>query len=109
MMRAETRMMIAYAKEGMAPRDIAHKVDVDQSAVYSALRYARSKGEDIPYFSTRPAEKSAGAKAAPTVAEIVVPLRLHSLLAREAAKRGTTERELAQRILETALLGSVPT
>lgn len=100
-MRSKTKEIVAHAKAGMAPRDIAKKVNVDQTAVYSALKYARSKGHKIPLFCTKPA----GEADVNPMAQIVVPNRLHALLLSEADRRGKTPTELAQRILEAGLLG----
>lgn len=112
-MRAETVQIIELAKGGMQPRDIAHKLNLNGSTVHSALRYARLKGERIPLFQTSAAGSSAEpalgmeAVAAVEAKSIVLPNRLHSLLAREAERRGKTPSETAQRLLEDALLRGV--
>jgi hypothetical protein len=102
-MRRETKDIIALAKTGLAPRDIALKVGVEPTTVHSALRYARLKGHNIPLFSTNsapipPEDQGASQKM------LVVPIRLHTLLTREAERRGKTPAELAQGFLEAGLL-----
>lgn len=120
-MRFESKEAIRLAKEGIAPCDIAHRLGIAKTSVHSALRYARTKGEDIPLFSTRPPAAGASDKNGATtkpeadtapssggpLPHIVVPNRLYALLAREAERRGKTPVETAQRLLEDALLGGV--
>ncbi|PIE13800.1 MAG: hypothetical protein CSA70_03535 [Rhodobacterales bacterium] len=74
--------------------------DVDK--VYSAIRWARTNGEDIPHFRKVKAE----AKSLPASA-LVINARLNSLLLREAERRGLSRSEMAQKLLENALLKTV--
>lgn len=99
-MNALSARVIGLAKQGVPPRDIAGIENVDQEKIYSILRYARSKGDDVPYFRTMP--KRGGPSEPPK--QIVLGLRLHRMLEFAAEKRGVCPNELARDLLEAALL-----
>lgn len=94
------RSIIDLAKQGVPPRDICHQLQIDAGVVYARLRAARKRGEDIPLFTTRPGE----GKRAVTDRHVLLPVRLHGLLLKEAERRGETPSDTAQRLLENGLL-----
>ena len=115
--------IIALAKERVQPRVIALKLGVRQDDVYVTLRRARKNGEDIPVFKTVGAQADRalleaamdklpdeqpcfpeGAKIKFLTPHISIPNRLHCLLKSEAERKGWTTSELAQHLLEAALL-----
>lgn len=113
-MIVNTDKVIAMAVDRIPPRDIAAKFDVPVDTVYGLIRKARSSGTHIPHFNAgKPEPKLAivGVDHARVVDvtsyNLVIPNRLHSLLDSEALRRGKTPAELAQHILETALLSGV--
>ncbi|MBM2294674.1 helix-turn-helix domain-containing protein [Sulfitobacter pseudonitzschiae] len=100
-----TDEILVMAKKRTPPKQIASTLRIHPNTVYQAIRDARRRGHDIPQFKTTRKPKAVDV-VLPTK-QIVLPLRLHSLLAAEAERRGQTPTEAAQRLLEAALLGTV--
>ena len=94
--------IVSLAKKRVRPYLIAKQLGVHVDQVYSGIRRARTAGEIIPYFR----ETKAPATVDPDF-QLVVPIRLFSLLKSEAERRGKTPSELAATILETQLLKGV--
>lgn len=94
---------VRLAKSGVRPKRIAQKLNMHPGTVYAAIRRARLEGENIPEFSKSRLADQPTAEVH-DAQSVTVPLRLHSLLATEAERRGMTNTELAQRLLEDALL-----
>ena len=101
-MTPQTQRIIDLARSNVRPCDIAKTMGIDVGKVYSAIRNARSKGTDIPYFRRFAPSADPATAARP----LSVPLRLFGLLEAEAARRGKTPSETAQQLLEDALLKS---
>jgi len=106
------------AKNRVRPAEIAEQLNVSRSAVYSVIRDARRRGVVIPLFSHHSLKPgvvgnndSAVASGYPclpvTTRQLVVPVRIYSLLEREAERHGLTTSEAAGKLLESALLGSI--
>ena len=117
-MSKKSTRIIELAKQRVLPKDIAEQLGVERGTVYEAIRLARRRGEEIPAFRTWKPEQpfSAGSQkqaepetppASSLTRQIVIPNRLHALLHSEAERRGKSPVELAQRLLEDALLGGV--
>lgn len=108
-MATSRNRIIDLAKKRVPPKRIAHLLNVDQDKVYAAIRWARSNGVDIPHFragSPVGPEKNAETPR-PSTPLIRINNRLSALLNREAERAGVTPSEMAQRLLETALLKTV--
>jgi len=107
--------IVSLALQRVPPAIIAQRLGVHKSTVYDVIRQARRAGTNIPAFSTvskavagEPlAQKPEALGAAQPTRQIVVSMRLYSLLEREADRRGLTPTEAARRLLEKALLGTV--
>lgn len=102
--------VVSLAMARMRPQDIALKLNVSRTTVYAHIREARLAGADIPAFPNGRKGPAENAGAPPPVAQqrhLVVPMRLHSLLVQRAEERGVTPTELAQKMLEKELLGTV--
>ena len=99
--------IVSLAKEGKRPKEIMGLTGAHENTVYGAIRAARKKGADIPHFSSS-RTAAVPAEAARPEHYVVLPSRLHSLLQAEAQRRNLTMTEAAQRLLESALLGTVP-
>ena len=102
---ADHAEVVRLAKSGMKPMVIAHRLEVHPNTVYNILRGARRKGDVIPLFSTsrsNPAPQPSGSSRQ----QISLPAPLLNLLQREAERRNMATTEVAQRLLEDALLGS---
>lgn len=97
--------IIRLAKEGNRPKAIAHALGHHPNTIYDVLRAARRKGDPIPLFSTAKVKETETPVETPVPRQIIVPLRLFSMLQAEADRRGKTTTETAQRLLEDALLG----
>tara|TARA_R110002074_G_C12477019_1_gene660639 strand:- start:1189 stop:1557 length:369 start_codon:yes stop_codon:yes gene_type:complete len=120
-MSKKSTQIIKLAKQRVLPKDIAEQLGVERGTVYEVIRLARRSGEDIPPFRTWKPEQATGtvadtqsdqaeSEAPPTSSltrQIVIPNRLHALLHSEAERRGKSPVELAQKLLEDALLGGV--
>lgn len=117
-MKVDSEKVVKLALSRVVPRDIAAQFNVPVETIYGVLKKARSDGANIPSFlncasvsGSVPAEKVVGVdlavKADVTVHSMVIPNRLHSLLVREAERRGKTPAETAQRLLEDGLLSGV--
>lgn len=92
--------IVDLAKKRMPPASIARLLGCNVDKVYSAIRWARSNGTEIPHFRTVNATPPVRA----SVSSIVINNRLNSLLVREAERSGLSPSEVAQKLLETALL-----
>jgi hypothetical protein len=101
-MAASRNKIIELAKKRMPPAAIARTLGCKVDQVYSAIRWARSNGADIPHFRTVKSDPPR-----PSASSIVINNRLNSLLTREAERIGLSPSEMAQRLLETALLKTV--
>lgn len=105
--------IVNLATQRIRPGQIAQRLNIDADVVYAQIRKARKIGIDIPHFSRRApskdiAAKASGVPAAPVNSTaIVIPNRLHSLLASEAERCGKTQSELAENLLEAGLLNRV--
>lgn len=115
-MTSQSAEIVSLALQRVPPKVIAQRLRVHPNTVYQRIREARQTGEVIPSFKTpsmieaakaRPSARPEEAKASPSTKHIVVSVRLYSLLTTEAARRGLTPTEAAQRLLEKALLGTV--
>lgn len=101
------RHIVALAVSGKPPKEIVRIVGCTHSQAYAAIRAGRKAGANIPYFAKRNQKSKGGQGTSPATDLIAVPMRLKSLLKREAERRNLTETETAQRLLEDALLGKV--
>lgn len=108
--------IVSLALQRVPPKVIAQRLCVHPNTVYQRIRKARQAGEVIPTFKAKPkgpaveaepSERPEKAETSPSTKQIVVSVRLYSLLTTEAARRGLTPTEAAQRLLEKALLGTV--
>lgn len=103
--------IVGLALERVTPKQIATDLSVAIDDVYYVLRRARQNGTNIPKFvphrskAQGPQSKvTGGPETTPTLPQIGVPLRLHSLLISEATRLNKTPTDLAQLILEKGLL-----
>lgn len=117
-MSRKSTQIVELAKQRVLPKDIVEQLGVERGTVYEAIRLARRRGWDIPPFRTwkpeQPLSDGSETQAEPEIPpsssltrQIVIPIRLHALLQSEAERRGKSPVELAQRLLEDALLGAV--
>jgi len=104
MNETQTNDIIALALKLVPPSIIALKVKVPPHVVYKTLFAARAKGVQVPKFSSASRIPDPSVEAAVTTEEIVVPLRLKSLLTSEAQRQGKTPAEVAMNLLEAGLL-----
>ena len=113
-MKSRSAEIVSLALLRVPPKMIAQQLSVHPNTVYQRIREARRAGEVIPAFKTTSKPEAAGdapqpaaVETAPLTKQIVVSIRLYSLLMIEAERRGLTPTEAAQRLLEKALLGTV--
>ncbi|APE43629.1 hypothetical protein BOO69_09540 [Sulfitobacter alexandrii] len=100
--------IVKLAKARVRPVQIAQQLGIHPNGVYEAIRKARAHGEKIETFArTRETSNSTDAVSPVTPRNILIPMRLHSLLEQGAAEHGMTTSEYGQRLLEKALLGTV--
>ena len=93
------------AAQRVPPKAIARQLNVSRDAVYTALRRARRAGMDIPEFSTTRRAPSDPAHSDPSArTHVVIPERLHRLLAQAAEAGGKTPAEVVQDLLEKEFL-----
>ena len=90
--------IVELAKNGIPPRQIAPMVRCKPDRVYSEIRKARSRGEDIPFFRTMSGPRECAASS------VVLPNRIVALLTGYAEARQMTTGEAASSLLEAALL-----
>jgi hypothetical protein len=93
---------IAMRVDGQGPKDIADALSVPLTSVHGWIKQERGKGVEFPPLGTQSANKAQAESV--LTPSIVVPLRLHRLLSASAERSGSTPSELAQRLLENALL-----
>ncbi len=98
--------VISLAKGGTRPKAIARQLSCHPNTVYECIRAARKRGENIPPFGKGVLPETPQPEA-PSVRQIVVPVRLFSLLEKHAERKGVSITEAARRLLEDALLGGV--
>lgn len=101
-MPAARNKIIELAKKRVPPASIARTLDCKVDQVYAAIRWARSNGAEIPHFRSMKTETPKS-----PASSIVINHRLNSLLIREAERLDLSPSEMAQRLLETALLKTV--
>ena len=113
-MKSRSAEIVSLALLRVPPKMIAQQLSVHPNTVYQRIREARRAGEVIPAFKTtsKPevvlnAPQPEQIDTGPLTKQIVVSMRLYSLLTTEAERRGLTPTEAAQRLLEKALLGTV--
>jgi transposase len=115
-MTNQSAEIVSLALQRVPPKVIAQRLCVHPNTVYQRIREARQAGEVIPTFKaaskgaaggSEHVERSQKTEASPSTKQIVVSVRLYSLLTTEADRRGLTPTEAAQRLLEKALLGTV--
>lgn len=99
MPKAEDRIL-ALAREGVAPKEIARRIGRQPSTVHSYLSLARSRGEAIPRFKR-------GSNWSGEKMLVCVDPPLHAPLALAAARRGITPREMAQSLLTACIEGDL--
>ena len=99
--------IVALAMQRMPPKDIALRLNVHPNTVYLRIRQARQAGKVIPAFNAHSPSPSGEPETSGSTKQLVVSMRLYSLLVTEAERRGLTPTEAAQRLLEKALLGTV--
>lgn len=96
--------IVTMAENGVRPKAIAQQLACHPNTVYGTIREARKAGANIPHFKAGKDPEGTPVEE-PQVQHFVVPLRLRSLLEREADRKNKTVQEMAQRLLEDALLG----
>lgn len=100
------QQIVTLAKDRIRPMEIAQRLKLHPNTVYDAISKARRRGEDIPRFSKGKVPQVLPPDA-PSLRHIAVPVRLFSLLEKQAERKGVTPTEAAQRLLEDALLMGV--
>ena len=106
--------IVEMACSGKPPRVIAAELGYHVGTVYHYISQARREGVEVPYYngyggpSSGTKADAARAKAAQQLAEsdthIAVPLRLKTLLHKEAERLGKQPHDLARDLLEKGLL-----
>ncbi|MCW9041716.1 MAG: hypothetical protein OQK05_00110 [Pseudopelagicola sp.] len=90
--------IVAMAKDGTRPKQIAHILGHTQDHVYYEISKARRAGEHIPPFRSFAPDKGSSA------CTVALPSRLYNLLSDHAERRGRTPAEVVASVLEAALL-----
>ncbi len=102
--------IVSLAKQRVRPVAIANQLGIHPNTVYENIRKARKRGEDIETFAKGrevDADGTGEAISPVTPRNLLIPMRLHSLLELRASERGMTTSEFGQRLLERALLSTV--
>ena len=97
--------IVSLARQRIAPAEISKRLGVHRDTIYASIRKARREGETIPHF--RAFAPTSDSPSTPAPRQIAVPLRLYSLLEREAERLELTPSEAARHLLEQALLKTV--
>lgn len=93
--------IVRLAKKRVPPTQIAKLARCSKDKVYSEIRKARTRGEDIPYFRAMDKQNDRPGSS------IALPARLHKLLTRYAEAREMTKGEAVASLLEDSLLSKV--
>ena len=96
--------ILKLAGERVPPKLIAEKLGLGVQQIYGQITAARRAGVSIPPFKTT--KNPTAPEALSRDRHLAVSDRLFSLLASNAERQGKTPQELAQSLLEAALLGS---
>ncbi|MEL7167558.1 MAG: HTH domain-containing protein [Pseudomonadota bacterium] len=100
--------IVALAKQRHRPQAIAQRLNLHPQTVYADIRKARMVGVKIPHFLDNESEEEpARLDVVSLDPQFVVPLRLKTLLVREAERAGKSPTDLAREILEKGLLDRV--
>lgn len=99
--------IVSLARQRIAPAEISKRLGVHRDTIYASIRKARREGEDIPHFRALAPTSGTAIDSAPAPRQIAVPVRLFSLLEREAERLELTPSEAARHLLEQALLKTV--
>ena len=99
--------IVSLAKQRVRPVAIANQLGIHPNTVYENIRKARKRGETFAKGREVEADGTGEAISPVTPRNLLIPMRLHSLLELRASERGMTTSEYGQRLLERALLGTV--
>lgn len=104
-MSAQSDKIIALALQRVRPADIAHQLCIDPANVHQCISSARKRGIEIPHFIK--SRRDPANEPEPLAQQVVVPVRLFSMLATAAAAKGKTPSEMAAKLIENGLFGGV--
>jgi len=98
--------VVELALRGIRPKAIAEQLGCEPTTVHALISAARRKGVVIPHFG-KGVEPAITPPEAPVARNLVIPIRLFSLLQKRSEERSMTVQEYAQTLLERALLGTI--